>query len=47
LFVFSFNRRQLHKQLFPNYQAHIKDFVYPWFSHSDAFLWTNVNQMRL
>lgn len=29
LFVFSFNRRQLHKQLFPNYQAHIKDFVYP------------------
>ena len=34
LFVFSFNRRQLHKQLFPHYQAHIKDFVYPWFSHS-------------
>jgi len=29
LFVFSFNRRQLHKQIFPNYQAHIKDFVYP------------------
>jgi len=29
LFVFSFNRRQLHKQLFPNYQAHVKDFVYP------------------
>lgn len=29
LFVFSFNRRQLHKQLFPNYQVHIKDFVYP------------------
>jgi IS1 family transposase len=29
LFVFAFNRRQLHKQLFPNYQAHIKDFVYP------------------
>jgi len=29
LFVFSFNRRQLHKQIFPNYQAQIKDFVYP------------------
>jgi len=29
LFVFSFNRRQLHKQRFPNYQAYIKDFVYP------------------
>jgi len=29
LFVFAFNRRQLHQQLFPNYQAHIKDFVYP------------------
>ena len=29
LFVFSFNRRQMHKQLFPNYQAHIKDFVCP------------------
>jgi len=29
LFVFSFNRRQLHKQLFPHYQAHVKDFVYP------------------
>jgi insertion element IS1 protein InsB len=29
LFVFSFNSRQLHKQMFPNYQAHIKDFVNP------------------
>ena len=29
LFVFAFNRRQLHKQAFPNYQAHIKDFIYP------------------
>ena len=29
LFVFSFNRRQLHKQLFPQYQAHVMDFVYP------------------
>ena len=29
LFVFAFNRRQLHKQLFPNYQPHVKDFVYP------------------
>ena len=29
LFVFSFNRRQLYKQMFPNYQAHIKDFIYP------------------
>jgi hypothetical protein len=28
LFVFSFHRRQLNKQLFPNYQAHVKDFVY-------------------
>jgi IS1 family transposase len=29
LFVFSFNRRQLHKQSFPHYQAHVKDFVNP------------------
>ena len=29
LFVFAFNRRQLHKQIFPNYQTHVKDFVYP------------------
>ena len=29
LFVFAFNCRQLHKQIFPTYQAHVKDFVYP------------------
>jgi insertion element IS1 protein InsB len=29
LFVYAFNRRQLHKQAFPNYQAPVKDFVYP------------------
>jgi IS1 family transposase len=29
LLVFAFNRRQLHKQLFPNFQAHVMDFVYP------------------
>jgi insertion element IS1 protein InsB len=29
LFVFAFNRRQLHKQHFPNYVAHIMDFVSP------------------
>lgn len=29
LFVFSFNRRQLYKQFFPNYPAQLKDFVYP------------------
>jgi insertion element IS1 protein InsB len=29
LFVYAFNRRQLHKRTFPNYQAHVKDFVYP------------------
>ena len=29
LFVFAFNRRQLQKQIFPAYQLHIKDFVYP------------------
>ena len=29
LFVFAFNRRQLHKQAFPNYQAHVKDFITP------------------
>ncbi len=29
LFVFAFNRRQLHKQLFPHYQTHVMDFVYP------------------
>ena len=29
LFVFSFNRRQLHQRLFPRYPAHIIDFVSP------------------
>ena len=29
LLTFSFNRRQLHKQMFPNYQAHVKDFINP------------------
>lgn len=29
LFVFAFNARQLHKQKFPNYQVHIKDFINP------------------
>ena len=29
LFVFAFNTKQLHKQLFPNYQAHIMDFINP------------------
>ena len=28
LFVFAFNRRQLHKQQYPNYQAHIIDFAF-------------------
>ena len=29
LFVFAWNRRQLHKRRFPRYQAHVRDFVYP------------------
>jgi insertion element IS1 protein InsB len=29
LFVFAFNCRQLHKQVFPNYQTHVKDFICP------------------
>lgn len=29
LFIFAFNARQLHKQLFPNYQAHVRDFINP------------------
>ncbi|MCX7608687.1 MAG: IS1 transposase, partial [Anaerolineales bacterium] len=29
LFVFAFHRRQLYKQQFPAYQAHIKDFINP------------------
>jgi len=27
LFVYAFNRRQLHKQHFPAYPAHVKDFI--------------------
>lgn len=27
LFVFAYNRRQLHKRTFPNYPAHLKDFL--------------------
>jgi IS1 family transposase len=29
LFVYCFNSRQLHKQRFPNYPAHVMDFVSP------------------
>ena len=29
LFVFSWNRRQLYRQRFPRYPAHLIDFVYP------------------
>jgi insertion element IS1 protein InsB len=29
LFVYAWNARQLHKQRFPNYPAHVKDFAYP------------------
>lgn len=29
LFVFAWNRRQMHKRRFPNYPAHVRDFVYP------------------
>ena len=29
LFVFACNRRQMQKRLFPQYPAHVKDFVYP------------------
>lgn len=29
LFVFAWNRRQMHKRVFPQYPAHVKDFVYP------------------
>jgi IS1 family transposase len=29
LFVFCFNSRQLHKQRFPHYTAHLMDFVSP------------------
>jgi hypothetical protein len=29
LFVYAWNRRQLHKKAFPNYHAHLMDFAYP------------------
>ena len=29
LFVFAWNRRQLHKRAFPHYAADVRDFVYP------------------
>ena len=29
LFVFAWNRRQLHKQRFPTYPAHLRDFICP------------------
>ncbi len=29
LFVFTWNRRQLHRQAYPDYPAHLIDFVYP------------------
>jgi hypothetical protein len=29
LFMFCYNRRQLYKQQFPNYPAHVKDFLTP------------------
>jgi IS1 family transposase len=29
LFVFAFNARKLHKQVFPNYEAYVKDFINP------------------
>jgi IS1 family transposase len=31
LFIYCFNSRQLHKQLFPAYPAHVKDFINPLF----------------
>ena len=31
LFIYCYNRRQLYKQLFPAYPAHIKDFLDPLF----------------
>jgi hypothetical protein len=31
LFVYCYNRRQLYKQLYPAYPAHIKDFLDPLF----------------
>jgi hypothetical protein len=29
LFMYCFNRRQLHKQHFPNYPAHVYQFIWP------------------
>ena len=29
LFVFAWNRRQLHKRAFPKYPAYLRDFLYP------------------
>jgi len=29
LFVFAWNRRQLHKRAYPDYPADVRDFVYP------------------
>jgi insertion element IS1 protein InsB len=29
LFVFAWNRRQLYRRAFPNYPAHVRDFVCP------------------
>ena len=29
LFVYAWNRRQMHKRRFPKYEAHVRDFVYP------------------
>lgn len=29
LFVFAWNRRQLHKRRFPSYTAHLRDFICP------------------
>lgn len=29
LFIYAYNRRQLYKQQYPNYPAHVKDFVSP------------------
>ncbi len=34
IFLYCFNCRELHKQRFPNYPAHVRQFVNPQFSHS-------------
>ena len=31
LFIYCYNSRQLYKQKFPNYPAHVKDFISPLF----------------